>query len=214
MNRQPAPVFTSAARLHHLVRGRGGEHLAGAGGVEHAMADQARHAAARGRSRRPRSAPPCPASAALRRMNLWPPPSVTMSTCAAAKPSRLSVSTSSTALMNFFMLSSHCSGPPAPQPRSDHLRLAALAGDAGDLLDEVVDRAVERRVLSLCRQDRAPSADVPRPPQLAVTKRPLSRMRCAIGGEEPIALLLAEMADGRRSPADASTGSASNRSGW
>src|SRR5690606_18268684 len=94
-----------------------------------------------------------PGFSTLRRMNLWPPPSITMSECAAAKPSRLSVSTLSTALMNFFMVSSRWSiGPKSVKRFSDSSDarkngLAAPAGDAGDLVDEFVDGAVERGVL-------------------------------------------------------------------
>ena len=175
MNRQPAPVSTACRRLHHLVGRRRGEDLAGAGGIEHAVADEARHAAARGRSRRPRSAPPCPASAPCGGRICGPSPSARMSACAAAKPSRLSVSTVSTALMSFFMV---------VLPIVDRLRSAALAGDAGDPLDEIVDRRGRARRSACRRRDRARSARCAA--SCAARRRPTSCRGCAgaIGGEE------------------------------
>ena len=54
-------------RRQHLVRRRRGEHLARAGGVEHARADEAAVHAARAPSRRRRRSPPCPATGASAR---------------------------------------------------------------------------------------------------------------------------------------------------
>src|SRR3954466_14170610 len=130
----------------------------------------------------------------LRRMNLWPPPSVTMSACAAAKPSKLFGSMSSMALINFFMLSSH-SRAGGLSRRDDDRWLAALGGDAGYPLDEVVDRAVERRALLGIAQIGHRRRDMPRTLHLSVY-RSLARVREAIGAKEHVALLLAEMADG------------------
>src|SRR5688572_21867644 len=143
MNRQPAPVFTSVAAS--IIWSGVGEVNTCPGQAASSMPNPTK--------------PPCsgswpepppeiratlPGFSTLRRMNLWPPPSVTMSECAAAKPSRLSVSTSSMALTNFFIVSSHLLRLVGLGP---DFWLAALAGDAGDPVDEFVYCAVERRIL-------------------------------------------------------------------
>src|SRR3954451_10683402 len=118
-----------------------------------------------------------------------------MSACAAANPSRLSVSIVSTAFMNFFTAVSSRTRPHADPS-------ASLAGDAGDLLDELVDRAVERRVLFVVAEIGHDQRDMPRLAQ-AGRHRHLSRMRPMIGGEKLVALGRAEMADredGRQMP--------------
>src|SRR6478752_7800641 len=120
----------------------------------------------------------------LRRTNLCSSPSARISAWAATKPSRLSVSTVSTAFINFFMASS--------QTARQEWSAAALAGDAGDLLDEFVDRPVERRVLLVVAEIRHDQRHMPR---LAHARgdRHFSWMRLMVGGEKLIPLGRAEM---------------------
>ena len=86
---------------HHLVGSRRREHLTGAGGVEHAEADEAGVQRLVPGTAAGNRAPPCRPSASRRRTNLRSAPSATMSACAAANPSRLSARMLSVALIEF-----------------------------------------------------------------------------------------------------------------
>src|SRR5439155_22532349 len=145
-----------------------------------------------------------PGLSSLRRMNLCSSPSTRMSECAATKPSRLSVRTVSTELRNFFMAVLP-NGPELTQLRTENRRTvflespwsaASLAGDAGYLLDEFVDRPVERGILLVVAEVGHDERHMAR---LARTRsrRQLAGMRLMIGGEELVALGRAEMADGK-----------------
>ena len=106
MKSTPAPPSTAFGRGEHLVGRRRGEDLARAGGVEHAVADEAgvqrlvARAAARDQRHLAGLELRAGARTGARRRAL------TMSACAAAKPSSDSASTASTSLMSFFMVTS------------------------------------------------------------------------------------------------------------
>src|SRR5229473_2909618 len=126
-----------------------------------------------------------PRPSAARRTNLRSGPSATMSACAAAKPSRLSVSTVSAAFISFFIGSSHDDGSFEPYCRLDK---SDQFGD--ESRDQLLDAAVARLVPEIGQVDRV----APQSPRLP-DELHAARMCAAIGFEEMLLLLRREVAD-------------------
>ena len=121
-----------------------------------------------------------------RRTNLRSSPSTTMLAWAAAKPSRLSASTVSTALMSFFMPSS-CS-PPLERPVA--VDVGELREPARDLGEHLVGGAIAGRIAEVRQLDH----HVTHRPFLVDDLEP-SGMGTSIGQQECITLSRREMTD-------------------
>src|SRR5579871_5053435 len=110
-----------------------------------------------------------------------------MSECAAQKPARLSLTTSSTALISFFI----------PSSRSHHglgsLALAIL-DQSGDFLREFAQERVELVILLIRTEIRQHQSESPA--ALAfLQKQKSAGMRSVIGGKKPFLFLRREMAN-------------------
>src|SRR5215470_5884505 len=113
-------------------------------------------------------------------------PSRTMSECAAQKPARLSLTTSSTALISFFMrpspvmLPGDCSSGVLDQPC--------------DLFGEFAQERVELVIFLFAAEIGQHQCEPPAPLAVFQKQQP-PRMRAMIGVEKPLLLLHGEMAD-------------------
>src|SRR5258708_24178895 len=120
-----------------------------------------------------------PRPSAARRTNLRSGPSATMSACAAAKPSRLSVSTVSAAFISFFIGSSHDDGSFEPYCRLDK---SDQFGD--ESRDQLLDAAGGRLLPQIGAGGRVGPPWPPAPDELHAARR-----RGGLGGDGESLLL-------------------------